>query len=115
MIEKEFKIEFPIFSYNFNIVHTTDIAKSRSKRDNILGSCTEALDHYVDGLHSYHDQEPDCHIFLTKDTSEGVVAHEVFHAIWRMFKYLGAKMENEVFAYHLSYTLDKINEWKKTI
>ncbi len=113
MTEKETIIDLPIFNYQISVVYTDDISESREARNHLIGAQDEVLHKYVDGLHSYNNLEPKGFIFFTAKSSVGVIAHEVFHAIWRMFKYIGAKNENEVFAYHLSWILDRVLEFKK--
>ncbi len=113
MTEKETTIYLPIFNYHIDVVYTDNISESREARNHLIGAQDEVLHRYVDGLHSYNKQEPKGFIFFTEKSSVGVIAHEVFHAIWRMFKYIGAKHENEVFAYHLSWILDRVLEFKK--
>jgi hypothetical protein len=111
-MEKTFDIHLPVFTYTFHIIYTDDIDKSRKTRKSELGP-SETLSEYVDGLHSYDKDEPESFIFFSPVSTVGVIAHEVFHALWQMFKYVGAKLENEIFAYHLTYILDKILDFKK--
>ena len=105
------KIEFKIFNYTLWVCYTNDIVEARKGQNNCLGPCKE--DKNIDGLHSYNKHTPgQSAIFFTPDSSIGVIAHEIFHALWAMFKYIGAKLENEVVAYHLSFTLDTVLEYK---
>ena len=112
-MEQEIKIDFPVFNYSIYVVYTSDIARSRKARSVFIGAPDEELGSYVDGLHSFSPIDPDSFVFFTPSTSIGVITHEAFHALWRMFKWVGAKLENETFAYHLSYLVDKILEQKK--
>ncbi len=113
MNEFELNIELPIFNYQIDVVYTDNISESRQARNYLIGAPDSELSKLVDGLHSYNELTPRGVIFFTKETTIGVIAHEIFHAIWRMFKYIGAKNENEVFAYHLSWILDRVLEFKK--
>lgn len=106
-------IDFQIFNYRLFLIHTTDVELSRKGRKE-LGDCPTDLK-WVDGLHTYVDGEPDGFIFFTKDSSVGTIAHELFHGIWRMFKYIGVKLENETFAYHLGWALDRALHFKQSI
>lgn len=108
------KIEFPVFNYTIYICYTTDIEASRLRRNDILGTLNQPLSKYVDGLYSYDKNDPfNSFIFINPSSSVGVISHEYFHALWRMFEEMGANLENETFAYHLSYGLDKILEFLK--
>lgn len=111
---KEFttKIEFPIFNYHFWVCLTDDIEASRKAQSHWLGAVEGYFNPLIDGLHSYNEMEGGtAAIFIKPYSSLGVIAHEVFHALWRMFEYVGANIENETFAYHLSYSLDLITKF----
>ncbi len=110
-MEREKVIILPVFNYSIHFIITDNIQFSRDGRAHILGARDSELTN-VDGLHSYNKLRMDAGIFVTPETSIGVIAHEIFHAIWRMFKAIGAKNENEVFAYHLSYLLDEFLKFK---
>lgn len=114
-MEKEFNISFPVFSdYIIKIIFTKDIPTSRDKRADILGALEKPMSKYVDGLHSYNDCHPNGIIFLSRKATQGTIAHECSHAIWRMFNWVGAQIENETFAYHLGYLVDELNKFKKS-
>lgn len=64
-----------------------------------------------------------CIVFTTEDdgltymllnftASPGTVAHESWHVVYRMLKGLGAKLENEVVAYHLGDLVRKITDFQ---
>lgn len=115
MKEQEFTIDIPVFNYRVIVVITNSISASRDARDELLGETSHKLNKYVDGLHSYNEEEPDSYIFITPRTTNGVIAHEVFHVIWRVFEWVGAKLDNETIAYHLSYIVDEIDEKRKML
>lgn len=109
MKEREYMIELPVFNYMIFVVVTDNIAESRKNRKARLGCLKKDISKYVDGMHSFDNLEPNGWVFINPTSSPGVIAHEVFHALWRMFKWVGAKLENETVAYHLSYIVDKIH------
>ena len=114
-MEEVFSLEFPVFGYDLMVYYTDDIKRSRDTNIHGLGMIDEILGPNVDGLHSYNKRFSLSHIFITPESSIGTIAHEVFHFIWQMMNYKGAELENEVVAYHLSYTLDEILKWKAEI
>lgn len=114
-MEQEYKIDFPIFGYEFICVYTDSIQISRDKRNVVLGALEDKLSEDVDGLHSNNKSISSSFVFFTPFTSVGVIAHEIYHAIRTMLDWIGAKEEEEVVAYHLSYSLDEILEFKKKI
>lgn len=104
-------IKIPIYKYNIYVVYSPDILKSRARYNVQIGGPYKGG--LVDGLHSYNEDSPDSYIFISPSSSIGTIAHECSHAIWQMFNFIGAEMDNENFAYHLGYILDKILEWKQ--
>lgn len=108
------KIDYPVFGYTLFICFTDDIEAARQNQKSWLGALEEPLGPFVDGLHSYNKMECLTGVIFFKPSSTiGVVAHELFHALWRMFEAVGANLENETFAYHLSYSLDKVLEFRE--
>lgn len=112
LLEKTHTIKLPVFGYNIYFVITNNIEASRLKRNNILGRINLPLSKYIDGLHSYNKFDFDSYIFVTPESTIGTVAHEIFHSLWRMFKYFGVKIDDETFAYHLTYLLDEFVKFK---
>lgn len=115
LIEEYHFIDFPVFGYRHIIIYTNNITLSRKKINNKVGRPKHELGKNVDGLHSYHKADPDGFIFFTEESTIGTISHEIFHALWQMFKYYGCKLENETFAYHLGYMLDDILKFKSII
>ena len=114
-MEEHFSIDFPVFDYRLFVVYTDDIKKSRLSLNHKVGAPNEEISSNIDGLHSYNNLDTDAFILFTPKSSIGTIAHEVSHAIWRMFVYYGAEFENELFAYHLGYTLDQILKFKNEV
>lgn len=54
-------------------------------------------------------------IHLRPNSPIGDIAHESYHAISGLMRWLGAKHEDEVIAYHLGYLVDKIVEFKARV
>lgn len=106
-------IEFPILNYRVVVILTDDISASRESRKTELGPVGEPISKYVDGMHSYDDYSPDSYIFISPEGRLGTIAHECYHVVDRMFRWIGAKHENELTAYHLGYLTDEIIEFIK--
>lgn len=64
-------------------------------------------------------REEHSYVFFQPNADAGTVAHEVWHALRRQFKRIGAKLENELFAYHLEYVVNEVvdilKKWGKKI
>lgn len=114
-MEEHYSIDFEIFGYRLFVIYTDNLQKTRISLNNKVGAPNKEISSTVDGLHCCNDLESDAFVLFTPHSSIGTIAHEVSHAIWRMFKYYGAKFENELFAYHLGYTLDKILKFKNEV
>jgi len=54
-------------------------------------------------------------LFFKRDNSDGIIAHEAWHAVFSMFEWAGAELDNEMVAYHLSYLVDRIASFKSHI
>jgi hypothetical protein len=107
------EVHFPVFGYTVYVCYTDNIPEDREGISHIVGAVEEPLTTYCDGLHSYHKRKPDCCIFFTPESSIGTITHECYHAIRRMWKWIGAKPEEEITAYHLGYLVDKVLKIKK--
>lgn len=87
-------------NYTIEVVVSTDIQKSVMKRGIGVHQHFEAMHCGADNLFSF--------IFLPEKARAGIVAHEVFHCVWHVFRSIGADLENEIVAYMLSYLVDEI-------
>jgi hypothetical protein len=99
----EQQIKFPVFAdYTIHVIFTDSIARSRKGRYGTEGAAegAAAMSSVAVGGHG--------HLFFKRENSAGIIAHEAWHAIYRMFEYLGSELDNEMVAYHLTYLVDKI-------
>ena len=103
-------VKFPVLSnYFVHVVFTDNIARSRKGRYGSEGSAegAAALSSVAVGGHG--------HLFFKRDNSDGIIAHEAWHAVFSMFEWAGAELDNEMVAYHLSYLVDRIASFKSHI
>lgn len=109
MKERKTKIVFPVFGdYTIHVVVSDDVCESRKKRDGYFG---ESFEGTARALHSYSLTRPaESWLFLHGLAKPGSIAHESWHAVYRMMDWAGARIENEIVAYHLDYLVDKV--WK---
>ena len=106
--EKVKWVEFPMYHYIVKIVITTDILHSRNKRAEEIGAKFEEKESPA-GLHSYNPDHSTCFIFLNPDTSMSTLSHECNHAIYRMFRYIGAQdVDEEIMSYTLGYLVQEV-------
>lgn len=111
-MEHKTKIRFPVFSdYTVHVVVTEDIMEARAELDYLLGPCGGGA---ASALHSYPADHPVSYLFFNPVLlTYGVVAHETWHCVRAMLEWAGARMENEVVAYHLGYIVDEIHKFLK--
>jgi len=110
--EKEKIINFNPLDQIIKVVYTNNINKSRIKRNKKLGKLTNKLSPLVDGLCCTRKHR--IYLFITPKSTYGVIAHEAYHGITALFKYIGVdEYDEEIVAYHLGYLIDKIVKFKK--
>jgi hypothetical protein len=103
-------VKFPVLSnYFVHVIFTDNIARSRKGRYGTEGASegAAALSSVAVGGHG--------HLFFKRTNTEGIVAHEAWHAVFRMFEWAGAELDNEMVAYHLSYLVDQIAKFRAHI
>lgn len=106
--EKNSIIYFPMYGYKINVVITSDILYSRNKRHVEIGEIFKDK-HSPLGLHSYHPEYGVSFLFLNPDTGIGTVAHECNHAVYRMFRWIGAEdVDEEIVSYTLGYIVQEV-------
>lgn len=109
--EKTHTIYFPMYGYKINIVITSDILYSRNKRQDEIGEPFNNK-HQPLGLHSYHNEYGISFIFLNPNSGAGTTAHECNHAVYRMFRWIGAvDVDEEIISYTLGYIVQEIDNF----
>lgn len=98
-------IEFPVFSgYSVHVEVTPDIAKAVLKYP---ATAHADVDSETLGLTSTKGGKVSF-VFLKPNATPGIIAHESWHAVENLIKYVGAEIESEMVAYHLDYLVDRI-------
>lgn len=104
-------VTFPVFSnYTVYIVFTDSISESKFKR---YGNRDE-----TDNAHGLHvsTKSGDSHLlYKIEDAPTGILAHEAWHAIFRMFEWAGVELDNESVAYHLGYLVQRVSDFKNKL
>ena|ERR1017187_7950980 len=104
-------IRFPVMAnYHVRLVITDDLTKSGKER---LGKGPLANS---DAFCSHIAGEGMSYLFLKHDSTEGTVAHECWHIVYRMFTWCGVQdFEDELTAYHISHMVEAVYEFKNEI
>lgn len=108
----ELKVKFPVFSgYTIHVVLTSDLRASHVSRygDGGLADDASTAAFYTSAGTGHS------HLFCTKDAPAGILTHEAWHAIYGMFEWAGAELDNESVAYHLGYLVDKIAQFQAKV
>lgn len=95
--------------YTVHVVVTNDVIKSGRKRDQTLAEDAEA-----EALHIYRKAECASYLVFNRNPDLGTVAHECYHCVYRLMRWVGADMDNnEIFAYHLGYLVNVVYTFLK--
>jgi hypothetical protein len=108
----ERRIDFHAFGYVVYVVFTEDIARSVNARYALLD-----VQPTFDAMHCREKGNPYSHIFLrVGNCCPGTIAHESWHAVRYILEdWVGARLENEMVAYHLGYLVDVIHDFRNKL
>lgn len=98
--------------YQVHVVFSGDLARSRRGRYGSTGIAEEPK------TAAFHTSTEDghSHIFFKPDASAGVIAHESWHAIYRMFDWAGViRFDNEATAYHLGHLVGAVSDFQRKV
>jgi hypothetical protein len=102
----------PVFGYKVYVIVTNSVLESRKRRGNILGKVDDSIPTIA--MCSHGEAESSfSYIFIKPTANAGTIAHEVYHSLCNMFRYISADYEEEIMAYHLTYLVDEIEKLKK--
>jgi len=106
-------LTFPVFSnYPVRVTFTNSIIKQARK---ICGPDYAAGDGQGDpAALTLSNSDGWAVMLLPHNPAPATVAHEAYHVIAALLKWIGAAQEEEVIAYHLGYLVDRILAWSKT-
>jgi hypothetical protein len=105
-------LNFPVMSnYAVRLIFTDDLDKSAAGRRLSSRPSVKA-----DAFCFHVKDEGQSYIVLKHDSNEGTIAHECWHIVHRVLGYCGvADMDDEIVAYHISYMVEKVYEFKKRV
>lgn len=98
-------IRFPVFSgYTVRVILAASLERTGRKLGADCRGCAAAFITHADKpAHGWmiFGVEPDA----------ATIAHESSHAVRALFRYAGAKADDEAFAYHLDYLVGRIHKF----
>ena len=99
------RYKFATYNYRVVVIFTKDVQKE----------CAKRFPEYEPGEPCKAftlAREKECSMVLPWTANADDIAHECFHVIWAMMKHIGAKLEEEVVAYHIGHLVGMVTNWK---
>lgn len=104
MRNRRAKVAFPVFNgYEIRVILSRDIAGTCRRLQAEHSPCDAC---FVPGQHGGW-------LVFGPNPDEGTIAHEASHAIQALFRGVGARRDEEIFAYHLDYLVQRIHKFIK--
>ena len=101
-------IHFPVFcNYTVHIELAEDIHTAMRKYPTTRNISTED----VEAITVHKDDASFSFVFFKPNANAGTIAHESYHIVRRILKYMGCDVDNEVVAYHLGYLVNAITNF----
>lgn len=97
------------FNYEVIIVLTDDVQESAGQIAHAHGHDDDEWE--TDAMHVHPHGRALSYLFLPFDATASMIAHEAFHCVWRVMKFIGAEFENEVMAYTLGFLVGEVCEF----
>ena len=111
LTEREKVLKLPAFGYTFRIVLTTSFKGSILKREKLLGNQAGDWDGDCRALcWNVHNRAVTV-IFLPFESDVNNIAHESYHGIRNLMKWVSAKDDEEVMAYHIDWLVGEISKF----
>ena len=109
-------IPFPPYDYRIYVTFAGDLTAAADK---LAKKGKLSKDHEVDdttaGFCVNVPNQGESYVVLKFNANINQVSHESYHALCGLFRWIGAKHEEELFAYHLGYLIDMIEQDRKDL
>jgi hypothetical protein len=111
------EVKFPMYDISIFVYFCENIRESMDKICDKHGfaESSHKIKESMYACHLFNSDKKDSIIFLPIDTGLGTAVHESYHAVCRLFKYIDAEHEEEIFAYHLDYLVSEITKLQNKI
>lgn len=106
MPNRRMTVTFAVFGYDVHVILSRNIeATGRRLREDLSNA---------EGAFVTKDDQPlKGWLVLEEKPNEGVIAHEAAHAIRAMLTNAGVSLDDESFAYHLQFLVERIHRFVK--
>jgi hypothetical protein len=100
---KQTKVRFPVFGYEVRVIFSRDlIATGRRLGADLTGDAAAWVT---------NDEHPNVgYLVFAAAPSPGTISHEASHAVREMLESRGATLDNETFAYHIDFLVERIHK-----
>lgn len=116
-IFKEYKtrVPFPPYGYRIYLVLSSDIRQSAKllKKRHDIDISDDMMSPQMGAFNTYKDGKNFSVVVLPIDATVREIVHECHHAVRRMFKFLHATEEDELFAYTLDYLVGEVYDFQR--
>lgn len=106
MANRRCTVTFSVFRYTVSVIYARNIVLTGKRLKEDL---TNAAGAFV----TKDDRPGRGWLVLCPDSDEGVIAHEAAHCIRHMLTNAGATLDDETFAYHLQFLVERIHAFLK--
>jgi hypothetical protein len=114
--EKTLVVHFPMYSnYKVNVILSNSVKESALRLNKTHGMevSLESISGQIGAMNVYKEGEQNSILILPLDATVGEIAHESFHAIRRLFRFISAGDDEELLAYHIDYLVQTIWNFKE--
>lgn len=100
---------YPTYGYKLRVTITENVgATARKIYPDLPVNQTTGI---IEAIHVVKDCCNTAHIVIPYEAGINCIVHECSHFVWWLMDQIGAQLENEVVAYHLGYTVERVCEW----
>jgi hypothetical protein len=99
-------VTFSVFRYTVTVIYARDMVRTGKRLKEDLANAAGA---FV----TKDDQPYRGWVVLCEESDEGVISHEASHCVRHMLTNAGASLDDETFAYHLQFLVDRIHRFLK--
>jgi len=115
-METKSLIPFPVYNYKIHLIFTDDLTGSadRLAKKGFL-KYEHGIDDTTGAFTVRMPNQSNTFMVFKYDADINHIVHETYHAVTNMFNWIGAKQEEEIFAYSFAYVVElTVNDQEKS-
>ena len=106
MRNRSVRVKFPVYGYEVRVILSRDVRRTCQRLQAGDSYCVAC---FIPG----EDSKRRGYLVLPLAPDEDTIAHEASHAVRELFRWAGAKTDEEAFAYHLGFLVGRIHKFIK--